>query len=318
MAIEATLRSRLARACTRAARRSWRRPGARTGRGRRAGRVERRRPRRRFRRRARRLRRGHGAAAVGAGRRLGPALVGRQDTPREPRRPARPGRRLAQGHGPADAPAAGGDGRRRPGARGARQPRNHERARRPALRRTRASSRPMSRTRTRPCAPSTRRSSWHGSRARPTRISSGSFRRASSATAGCSDPRASTARGCSTLPAAIVINDTVYMHGGPSTALGGRSIVQLDADYSAAVASYIAAESELRKAGLIQPEDAYAKRPDLAQSRLDAMPADQKAVARTGGRSDSRPRTTLRCSARPGRTGIEARRSATSAPSRTC
>ena len=80
-----------------------------------------------------------------------------------------------------------------------------------------------------------------------------------------------------TLPAAIVINDTVYMHGGPSTALGGRSIVQLDADYSTAVASYIAAESELRKAGLIQPEDAYAKRPDLARSRLDAMSADQKA-----------------------------------------
>ena len=79
-----------------------------------------------------------------------------------------------------------------------------------------------------------------------------------------------------TLPAAIVINDTVYMHGGPSTALAGRSVVQLVADYSAAVASYIAAESELGKAGLIRPEDAYARRPDLAQSRLDAMPVDQK------------------------------------------
>jgi hypothetical protein len=81
-----------------------------------------------------------------------------------------------------------------------------------------------------------------------------------------------------TLPAIIVINDTVYMHGGPSTALGSRSIAELDADYSTAVASYIAAESELRRAGLIHPEDAYAKRPDLAQSRLDGMPVDQKAA----------------------------------------
>ena len=88
-----------------------------------------------------------------------------------------------------------------------------------------------------------------------------------------------------TLPAMIVINDTVYMHGGPSTALGGRSVVQVDADYSAAVSSYIAAESELRKAGLIQPEDAYAKRPDLAQSRLDALPAEQKASLGTRSRT---------------------------------
>jgi Calcineurin-like phosphoesterase len=81
-----------------------------------------------------------------------------------------------------------------------------------------------------------------------------------------------------TLPAAITINGTVYMHGGPSTALGNRSIAELAADYSAAVAGYVAAESELRKAGLIQLEDAYAKRADLARTRLDAMPADQKAA----------------------------------------
>lgn len=80
-------------------------------------------------------------------------------------------------------------------------------------------------------------------------------------------------------PVVVRINDTVYMHGGPSDALGARSFVQLDADYSAAVVNYLAAESELRKAGLIQFEDVYAKRPDLAQARLDAMPAgDAKAA----------------------------------------
>jgi len=80
-------------------------------------------------------------------------------------------------------------------------------------------------------------------------------------------------------PAIITINDTIYMHGGPSTDLGGRGVAQLDADYSAAVAKYLAAEAEMRKAGLVQPEDAYSKRPDLARARLDAMPAgDAKAA----------------------------------------
>jgi Calcineurin-like phosphoesterase len=81
------------------------------------------------------------------------------------------------------------------------------------------------------------------------------------------------------LPAAIVINDTVYIHGGPSTVLGNRSIPQLDVDYAAALSNYLAAESELRKAGLIQYEDSYSKRPDAAQARLDAMAAgDGKAA----------------------------------------
>ncbi len=80
-------------------------------------------------------------------------------------------------------------------------------------------------------------------------------------------------------PVAVTINDTVYMHGGPSVALGDRRIAQLDADYSAALANYLAAEAEMRKAGLVQPEDAYAKRPDLAQSRLDAMPDGEAKAA---------------------------------------
>ncbi|MFO1393078.1 MAG: metallophosphoesterase [Steroidobacteraceae bacterium] len=80
-------------------------------------------------------------------------------------------------------------------------------------------------------------------------------------------------------PAIIVVNDTVYMHGGPSRALGGRRIAQLDRDYDAAVTDYLAAESALRDAGLLEPEDAYGRRPDLAQARLGAMPAGERRSA---------------------------------------
>jgi hypothetical protein len=80
-------------------------------------------------------------------------------------------------------------------------------------------------------------------------------------------------------PALITVNDTVYMHGGPSTALGNRSIAQLDRDYSAAVQAYLAAETTLAGAGLIEFEDPYATRARLAQQRLDAMPTgDAKAA----------------------------------------
>lgn len=79
--------------------------------------------------------------------------------------------------------------------------------------------------------------------------------------------------------AIIVVNDTMYMHGGPSSALGGRSIAQLDHDYSASIDAYLSAEAALRAAGLIVFEDAYGKRAELAQARLDAMPAgDAKAA----------------------------------------
>jgi hypothetical protein len=84
------------------------------------------------------------------------------------------------------------------------------------------------------------------------------------------------------LPAAIVINYTVYMHGGPSTTLGSRGIAQLNQDYSAALSNYLSAESELRRAGLLQPEDSFGKRPDLVQARLDAMPQGDAKSALAG------------------------------------
>ena len=75
------------------------------------------------------------------------------------------------------------------------------------------------------------------------------------------------------LPAAIVINDTIYMHGGPSALLQGRSLEELDRDYRRALAEYVDAEAALRKAGLLQFEDSYGRRPELAGQRLQALPA---------------------------------------------
>jgi len=80
-------------------------------------------------------------------------------------------------------------------------------------------------------------------------------------------------------PAAIRINDIVYMHGGPSAVLAGRTLEQLSGDYTRAVEEYLSAERALRDAGLLQFEDAYGRRPDLAQARLDAMPADESRSA---------------------------------------
>jgi hypothetical protein len=75
------------------------------------------------------------------------------------------------------------------------------------------------------------------------------------------------------LPAVVRINDTVYMHGGPSRLLQGRDIESVNRDYTAAVNEYLAAESALRAAGLIEFEDAYARRAEAAAARLQAMPS---------------------------------------------
>lgn len=81
------------------------------------------------------------------------------------------------------------------------------------------------------------------------------------------------------LPVAIRINDTVYMHGGPSSVLGTRTLEQLDRDYRAALQDYLAAEAALRKAGLLQFEDVYARRPEATAARLAAMPPGEAATA---------------------------------------
>ncbi|MGQ0586388.1 MAG: metallophosphoesterase [Gammaproteobacteria bacterium] len=78
------------------------------------------------------------------------------------------------------------------------------------------------------------------------------------------------------LPVAIRVNDTVYMHGGPSSLLRERSIEHLNAGYGAALAAYAAAAAALTKAGLINFEDAYSRRSDLARARLDSLPPGEE------------------------------------------
>jgi len=83
------------------------------------------------------------------------------------------------------------------------------------------------------------------------------------------------------LPVTISVNDTVYMHGGPSSVLQGRSLEQVNGDYGAALQAYLAAESALREAGLLQFEDSYERRPEAAAARLAAMPPGDGTAALT-------------------------------------
>ena len=73
-------------------------------------------------------------------------------------------------------------------------------------------------------------------------------------------------------PVTIVVNDSVFLHGGPSSMLVGRSVADIDRSYAAAIENYVAAESAARAAGLVRFEDPYSARPDLARQRLAEMP----------------------------------------------
>jgi len=73
-------------------------------------------------------------------------------------------------------------------------------------------------------------------------------------------------------PVTIVVNDSVFLHGGPSSMLVGRSVADIDRSYAAAIENYVTAESAARAAGLVRFEDPYSARPDLARQRLAAMP----------------------------------------------
>jgi len=87
-------------------------------------------------------------------------------------------------------------------------------------------------------------------------------------------PQGSYGRWLLGLPVAIRIDDTVYMHAGPSRQLAGRNLEQLNAEYAAALAEYVAAEAALVGAGLLQFEDRYDRRTEAARQRLEALPPD--------------------------------------------
>jgi Calcineurin-like phosphoesterase len=75
------------------------------------------------------------------------------------------------------------------------------------------------------------------------------------------------------LPVAIVLNDTLYMHAGPSNALRGMSLQELDLRYRTALTDYLGLAGQLEREKLLQADDEYHDRPQLAKDRLTANAA---------------------------------------------
>ena len=75
------------------------------------------------------------------------------------------------------------------------------------------------------------------------------------------------------LPVAVVLNDTLYMHAGPSNALRGMSLQELNLRYRTALTDYLDLAGRLEQAKLLQAGDEYHDRPQLAKDRLAASAA---------------------------------------------
>ncbi len=75
------------------------------------------------------------------------------------------------------------------------------------------------------------------------------------------------------LPVAIVINDALFMHAGPSNTLRGMSLQELNLRYRTALTDYLELAGRLQQARLLQADDEYHARPQLAKDRLAANAA---------------------------------------------
>jgi hypothetical protein len=84
-----------------------------------------------------------------------------------------------------------------------------------------------------------------------------------------------------TLPVAIVLNDTLFMHAGPSNILRGMSLQELNLRYRTALTDYLGLAGRLEQAKLLQAGDEYHARPQLAKDRLAAT------ATANGGTSDA-------------------------------
>jgi len=80
------------------------------------------------------------------------------------------------------------------------------------------------------------------------------------------------------LPAAIAINDTLFMHGGPSKALAGMSLQEINLRYRTALADYLGTLAELETAGLLREDDEFHARPSIALERLAASPVADESI----------------------------------------
>jgi len=97
------------------------------------------------------------------------------------------------------------------------------------------------------------------------------------------------------LPVAVIANDSLFMHAGPSTAVSGMSVTDLNTRYRTAIADYVRLYKQLEQAGLLQTGDAFDARPRLAAERLaaratGAAPAPElDAAVKAFERADSAP-----------------------------
>ena len=96
-------------------------------------------------------------------------------------------------------------------------------------------------------------------------------------------PRGTYGQWLLSLPVAIAINDTLFMHAGPSNVLRGMSLQEVNLRYRTALTEYLDLADRLEQAGLLQPGDEFHARPKLARERLAAVTT---AAAAGGGATD--------------------------------
>ena len=85
------------------------------------------------------------------------------------------------------------------------------------------------------------------------------------------------------LPVAIAVNDTLFMHAGPGPVVRGMNLQELNTRYRTALVDYLGLAQQLEKAGLLQAGDEYRARSKLAQERLATRTA---AATATNGTPD--------------------------------
>jgi len=86
------------------------------------------------------------------------------------------------------------------------------------------------------------------------------------------------------LPVAITINDTLFMHAGPSNVLRGMSLPELNLRYRTALTEYLGLADRLEMARLLQPGAEFHRRATLARERLSVLTA---AASKGGGSVDA-------------------------------
>ncbi|MDP3223364.1 MAG: metallophosphoesterase, partial [Rubrivivax sp.] len=84
------------------------------------------------------------------------------------------------------------------------------------------------------------------------------------------------------LPVAIKVNDTLFMHAGPSNALRGMTLQEVNLRYRTALTSYLGLAARLEREKLLQAQDVFHHRARLARERFGRLMAAMAASAGAG------------------------------------